>query len=368
MNLLIDMGAIKSGGGAQLALNFLDDIEKYNLCENVSLLLPDIGPLSKKSNINKYVSVYRSPLNYFKRFIFEKFEIPIIINKHNIDTIFTFFGTGLPHSKKVKSVVSVAYPIICYPDSDYWKYIDFKNKIIKKIFNCFRRQRLTNASIIITETEIMKKRVAKFVNFDEEKIVVLPPTPTKYISERKRDFDKFNGKFLFLSGNDIHKNLWELHDVAKFLYSMDFNDYEFILSVTKEEFLNNINIKDDYILSKFKFLGRIFPDRIQDVYDMCDVMVSLSDLESFSNNYMEAWKVGIPLLVSDRDFSRHICQESAIYTEPHNAKDVAEKMIWIARNKEIRRNLVTFGKERLNSLPERSKRMDCLWNILINRE
>jgi glycosyltransferase involved in cell wall biosynthesis len=283
-----------------------------------------------------------------------------------IDTVFTFFGAGLPHPRRVRSVVTVAYPVICYPDSPYWRYIDWEKKARIRILNYLRRRRLKGASKIIAETEIMKSRLIRTLSCAQDKIIVIPPGPSDYVVSRCEDL---GGKaFLFPSGNDSHKNLWRLYAVAQRLIERGMDDFVFVLTVDKKAYIKTLResvINDKIVNERFRFLGTIEPQRIMDLYNMGDYVVSLSDLDSFSNNYMEAWKTGIPLIVSDRDFSRSICGDSAIYVEPHRTDDVADKFIAIVGDVELRSMLVRAGKERLKLLPNQKERFTRVMEEII---
>jgi len=372
MAFLIDFGAIKSGGGAQLAFNFLKQLDEKDIdVSDVCLLLPSEGPLSKEKFGNKYASIIYSPSNYFKRIIFENITLYRFIRKMNIKKIYTFFGSGLPHPVYVQSIVSVAYPIICYPDSPYWKYLALIPKYKKLLINNFRRARLRKASHIIAETEVMKARLSREIPYDIDNISVIPPAPSGFLQDIDYDFSTTRNTYLFLSGTDPHKNIWRLYAVAEELERKGFLDFTFIITVNKDNYmasLNESNIDESIIDKHFKFLGTVHPSEIQTVYQQSDFLVLLTDLESFSNNYMESWKAGVPMIVSDRDFARHICQDSAIYVEPHDINDVCEKIISVSGDSDIKRNLVESGKRRLSTLKSTEERFDEIWVNIIKAD
>ena len=369
MNILLDFGAIKTGGGVQLALNFLDHVEYSPLRDhNLTLAVPDIGPLSTRRYGPLFERVITSPRSYLARLFFEYFRLQRIMRTEKIDAVFTFFGAGLPHPKRIVSLVTVAYPIICYPESPYWGYISWRRKVRIRALNFLRKHRLKSASKIIAETEVMKSRLATTLRCEPDKIVVIPPAPTDYVTPR--DTDRRGKVFLFPSGNDDHKNLWRLYSVAQCLLAKGMNDFLFVLTVDRGSYMRKLRETaiDEQILDKnFHFIGSISPDRIMDLYNLGDYVVSLSDLESFSNNYMEAWKVGIPLIASDRDFARGICGDGALYVEPHVADDVADKFIAVTENANLRARLVESGRERLTRLPSPDERFALVARELLSR-
>ncbi len=369
MKLLVDFGAIKSGGGAQLAVNFLDQLEGDSaLSEDVYLLLPEVGPLAEKKLTGKYRNIYRSPKAYLQRFLFENFHLPRLIRAEKIDRVYTFFGAGVPCPKNVKSIVSVAYPIICYPESPYWGYVGWQDKYRKLFINFLRKRRLRRADRIIAETEIMKARLARELAYPAENIQVLPPTPSSYVSavEKARGADCVT--LLFLSGNDAHKNLWRLPAVAQALYDLDFHDFKFLLTVDRQRYLQSLGdrpVAAEILQKHFEFVGTVAPQAILNLYARASFIVSLSDLESFSNNYMEAWKTGTPVIASDRDFARHICGDSAIYVEPHDSAGVARALVDAAGNAGKIGTMLEAGREKLEALPDFRQRFEALKSCIL---
>lgn len=366
--ILLDFGAIKSGGGVQLALNFFSELSHVNTDEfEFHVLRPEVGPLAKEP-LDVVVSEFILPANPVKRFFFEQFELPRILKKLNIDLIYTFFGAGLPHPVAVKSVVGVAYPIICYPDSDYWKYVPYIQGVKKKLINILRRRRLQQATLVIAETEVMQQRLIKYVGLEKKRIIVMAPTPTEYVSPKEKQITKDSNAdfvFLFLSGASPHKNLWRLHEIAKKLILKGFCNFRILVTTGSSDLIGKIGSDDSGIIERhFSFLGSVHPKEIDALYGKCDVLVNLSDLESFSNNYMESWKAGVPLLASDRDFARHICGASAIYAEPHDCDNVADKMIEIARSEELQYSLIAEGERLYKSLPSLQARVLEILSLL----
>lgn len=363
--VLIDFSPIKTGGGVQLALNFLDAVGDLMAEQKVFFLLPEVGPLSDQSQRFPSNRTFLSPSAPLKRVIFENIELQKILRKEQISTVYTFFGPGLPHPSNVKSIVGVAYPIICYPESPFWKYIGPGLFVRQKLINFFRVRRLAAATKIIVETAVMKSRLMRALSAPEDKFVVIPPTVSEYVKPREF-LEKFSARFLCLSGISPHKNLWRLYDIAKILKERQ-QKCTFVISATRENYLKHLLQTDvcyETINEYFEFIGSIPSSEIDRVYNSVDVMLTLSDLESFSNNYMEAWKAGIPIVASDRDFSHDICKDSAVYVDPHCVEDVAKAIIKVALDSELRRRMVKSGKIQLKLLPTICERISTIRALL----
>lgn len=369
--LLLDFSSIREGGGCQLALNFLEGISSTEFREHqLFITVPDTGPLSQFNFEGYEVEFIRVPQKPVMRAYFEYWVIQSMIRKYKINYIFTFFGPGLPHPKNVRSIVGVAYPIICYDDSPFWKKINAKYKRRIKIKNYLRCKRLKKADLIIAETTVMASRLSTKLNYSMNQIYVIPPAVTKYVdSISVCDSETVTRSFLFLSGNSPHKNLSSLYNIAMALVEKGQNDFSFILSINKDDWItsldNNIAIDFSFLDRHFKFVGNVDPKEIGKLYSQCDALINLSDLESFSNNYMEAWKVGVPLIVSDRDFAKNICRRSALYCEPHDPNDVANKIVTLINDRILRQLLIAEGQKELQKLPSIDQRIHFLYYAIL---
>ncbi|XNJ81443.1 glycosyltransferase [Vibrio cyclitrophicus] len=364
MKLLIDFSPIKSGGGAQLALNFLNYIQKTDI--NFCILVSDKFPYIDRIDNDKDVII--SPSSYYCRFLFENFNLKSVLKSRNITHIYTFFGPGLPSFKGIKQVVSVAYPIICNDESPYWTYISKTEYIKKKALNFLRKRRLSNADFLLFETEIMQQRCTNVLGFNLEKTRVIPPSPTSFLKPSVEIRRNETVKFLLLSGLDSHKNIWRLIEVLPLIKSKGLN-VKFVISCNEVEFKNKFSgyingISEGLVDDYFDFIGNISSDQIQSVYDTVDVMLNISDLESFSNNYMEAWRAKKPILASDTDFARSICGGSAIYTNPHNLDDLSYKIAMFACSISDMEAMIRIGEEKLDLLPTLDERLHIITEIM----
>ena len=367
MNILFDFSSIVSGGGAQLAINFLEQLEdsqkEFNI--NPTILFPRKGPIGKSWQNSSSLNVYNNPSSYISRYIFERTELYKIYNKHQIDRIYTFFGPGLPHHPNIRSYVGVAYPIICYPDSPYWNYLPIKSKIRQQGLNYLRVTRLQNhADMIIAETAVMSSRLNRNCNL--KNVRVLPPAPTSYLNEVTPDQDigSTNSiKIGLISGLDQHKNIWRLPSIADAMLKKGRSDFEFVLTVPAEKGMKLL-LGKEYLKKWFKFIGPVMPKSIEDFYQSVDMIMNISDLESYSNNYMEAWLMGKPIISSDRDFARAILRESACYIEPHQPENAAEKILALLKNPRMLSTMMTKGKDYLNQLPSQKERFLQVMSII----
>ena len=369
MNVLLDFSAIRGGGGLQLAVNFLEQTQRVRPpADRIVVLSSDQPLLCELAAKPPIEASYVCPGAVARRLLFERVDLPRILGSHAIDAIYTFFGIGLPHPRPVVSIVTAAYPIICYPDSPYWSHRPWHERLRGQLRGVLRRTRLRRADVILVETEVMRTRLARSLRLPEQRFRLLAPAPSEYVTPLPPAGRDREWRVLFLSDLSPHKNLWRLYEVATLLETgAAFEDVavRFLLSVSREQYLAALpgGKADERIVDKyFRFLGRLSPRAILGAYGEAHAIALLSDLESFSNNYMEAWKAGRPLIASDRDFARGICGDSALYVEPHAPASVAEGLASLARDPMLAERLVGAGKARLSGLPDTAQRTQRIWD------
>lgn len=366
--LLLDFSPIKTGGGAQLALNFLYGLQNQGDVFPISTVLvsdkfPWIDRLGEKHD------VIVAPSAALSRVAFETFSLPRMLRERGITKSYTFFGPGLPAVRGLRQLVGVAYPILVYDDSVYWRLLPPLVRMRRRLRNFARKRRIRNATHVLFETEVMRQRAIRsgLVGANSSTSVI-PPTPTLYLAPSPIP-DAYGTRVLLLSGTDPHKNLWRLPEVLAHLDEGGGADIRFLISTTREAFLGMrgfdtaaIQRIDRYV----EFLGPLSADELQPAYDRCTLLANLSDLESFSNNYLESWLVGRPILASDRDFSRLICGDSAYFVEPHDAAAVARGLIAFSSREVDVDTMVTEGRRRLAALPSLDERIHRIAEILEN--
>ena len=311
------------------------------------------------------------PSNLFIRTLYEYIWFRFWVRFTRIKFALSFAGCGLIYPKSVVSTICLNYPILFYSDSPFWSYLPSRVRLYKRLKNFLRLKRIKQASSIIFQTDVMLARAQKLLSPFDYNFFVVPPAPSAFLgSISSKDF---NSTFRILSLNNlaIHKNLHVLPSVASCLIDIGFKDFIFVLTCTYEEYvdflMSNYSLSfDDNFLCHFEFVGSIEPSDISSLYSSSDLLIQLSDLESFSNNYMEAWLTSTPILASDRDFARRICGDSAVYVDPHSPLDIANSILALHKSPDLLRKLSLNGLGKSTMLPTQGQYMSKLLKIAIS--
>lgn len=364
MKAMLDLSGIKSGGGAQLATNFLAHVGGQGGARLFDFILVS-DKFPRTDAVSDFSELVAAPSSITGRLRFEHVELPRIARQRGVTHSYTFFGPGLPARTGLKQLVGVAYPTLVYDDSPYWDHLPIGFKAKKRVQNSLRKARLRQADYLIFETNTMLER-AKRAGLVMGGSSVIPPTPTAFLLPSPPPPTE-PVRFLILAGTDPHKNLWRLFEALP-LIADEALDVRFAVSITRNAFLAAMGPSDpakaQLVDKYFEFLGPLPPDRLQEAYNMATVVLNIADLESFSNNYMEAWLTGRPLLASDRDFARAICGGSAIYVEPHDIVSLVAGIRQFAQSQPDTVAMVAEGRDRLKRLPTIEHRTSQILAIL----
>jgi len=125
-----------------------------------------------------------------------------------------------------------------------------------------------------------------------------------------------------------------------------------------------------YIVSEFQRLGvsdhlhNLGPCPFEDVASLisvCSSMGLFSVLESFSNNFVESWRMNKPLVATDADWSRASAGEGAVYVNPDDANQAANSMLKLMSDPSYAAKIARLGAENLSSYPTTKEK--CLANL-----
>jgi glycosyltransferase involved in cell wall biosynthesis len=82
------------------------------------------------------------------------------------------------------------------------------------------------------------------------------------------------------------------------------------------------------------------------VYRACDLYVTPAYAESFAHPLVEAMASQLPIVASDLPVHREICGRSALYFNPFSPQDLARKVLAVAQNAPLARELSCSGAVR----------------------
>ena len=365
MNVLINFIPIKKGGGQQVASNFINQIIKRNDL-SITFLATKYTYIEDMliNNSAQFISVRNDLVS---RFCFQWLELPRIIRKYNIDVIYTVFGPGL-HNSNTLSITGCAYSNLFFPEINFWSPNSFFQKIKFKLIDFYRLKSTLKSDAIVFENEAMQKRASELFNYPLCKTKLILPSVSDYIVNynetllnKLKSLNENHFKILLLTGWHKNKNIEILPFVLYELKRINVSDVTFVVSVSKlhpDSIILTQKAIELGVLNNIYFIDTVTPNDIPLLFQYIDGVGLFSLLESFSNNIIEAWYFNKPLFISDKEWSRGICKNAAIYVDRTNAKDIARKIIFYRNNPKIQDTLNSEMNEILKSYPNPAEKVN----------
>jgi glycosyltransferase involved in cell wall biosynthesis len=112
-----------------------------------------------------------------------------------------------------------------------------------------------------------------------------------------------------------------------------------------------------------KTLGPVPAAACPDLYADADAVFLPTLLECFSANYPEAMVMRKPILTSDLSFATGLLGSSAIYFDPLDASDIAQKILQLSHGKDIYNAVVAKALNVLPNFIGPAERASCLVSL-----
>jgi glycosyltransferase involved in cell wall biosynthesis len=358
VKILIDVTNQRSGGGVQVALGTMLAMREVRVAAELSVLaLRGSYPASLANQLG--YELYTTVDSRLGRLLRQLFGARRACKRCEPDAVYTIFGPPL-RRVRAKAVVGVAYSNLFYPELDFWAGANARRRAYYRLRDRLRLRRLLTADGFIFETEAIRRRAVEQHELDPTATIVIPPAVSPYATNPEDDAKLRNelnrvpagSRILMLSSANPNKNLDVLPRVARALRDEHGINPTFLLSLEgDDEPARRLALQAEQLDVKrsLAFIGRIEPRSIGVALDRCDIVMLLSNLESFSNNVLEAFASATPLVISDRDWARSACKEAAIYVEPTSPHSVAAGLASVLTNRDTAEGLRRAGTALLAS-------------------
>ncbi len=344
MRLLINTANLRVGGAWQRSVTFIEGLRKFP--ENEYFIF-------YSDELKKQLDISLFPEN-FNFYHFERSHARLlsrrgIVKKFNRlekkilpDLVYSFVGPAYWRPRSIH-LVGFAIPHIVYSEYRHVKELGIIDKLM-----VWYKKRWTKkeADYYVVQTEDVKNRFAENANIPNEKIfIVSNGYGSQYDNSKVSNGKKEKArKLLLLSTYRKNKNIDILNDLIIELKKRDFH-CEFNITIDNEAYEQVFSGNESWI----KNHGHVPSAKGPELYNQCDAMFLPTLLECFSASYPEAMRMEVPILTSDYSFATTICGDAALYFDPYDVKDMADKIIQLYSDDELYKSLVANGLKRLEA-------------------
>lgn len=349
--IILNFLPVCSGGGLQNALSFINCLD--NPKEFIAVV-SEGTPIFDACKVVGLDTINIKP-GLLNRFFFEV-KVRRFFDRATV--CFTLFGPpligGLGY---LYNINGFAYSNILHKDFDFWWWCSPLEKIKKKLIDVYRARITALSDEIIFETDLLHDKAKSDPLFNCKKLHVVHMAPSKLVSQfsgsKVRNVNVDHGLYnvLYLSGDHPNKRVSDLPKVAACLASHNIKIC-FVTTLPDGVMLSLIE-KQAHALGVseyFNNLGPIPQAEIGTTINSVNAMINVAYLESFSNNVVEAWALGKPLIITDAEWARRSCHDAALYLDIDNKASIVGSFKSLL-DKSIQTKLVKEGFKMLNKMP-----------------
>ena len=312
------------------------------------------------------VIIERKGKSLFNWKLWYNFKIPKALKKHKADIFI---------SEKFISLKTKIPQLLIYPDFTFIHQPSFLEKkqtgFYKKNTSLF----LKKAEKIIVNSVFFKNEITLRYKTNEEKIKVLYPeieSDFKDLSFEEKEsikekYAEGNEYFIYTGTISPQQNLLNLLKAFSFLKKRQKSKMQFIIAgnrgIKYEEFIQQLRLfrfKDEV-----KILENLSTSEAEKVIASAYAMIQVPLYESIATQGLQAMKCKVPTIVSSAGTLSEYFGDAALYANPDNYKDIAEKMILLFKDEKMRRDLIEKESVRAEKFLQK-KNKNILFEIIEN--
>jgi len=297
----------------------------------------------------------------------EQFSLPRAARKAGCEILHCTSNTA-PVNPTIPLVVTL-HDII-YMERSYLKILQGSGTLYQKIGNIYSRwvvpRILKTSHKIITVSHFEKNRIAQFFGIkDDNRLTAVhngvsthfkPITDTVELERVKTKYKLPEHFFFFLGNTDPKKNTkGTLKAFSNFLKKTG-SDIQLVMVDFDLPELEKllIEIDDKILIYSIVLPGYVANTDLPAIYSQCKVFLYPSLRESFGIPMLEAMACGVPVITSNTSSMPEIAGDAALIVDPFKPEEIAEAMISLSNNRDLRGELISKGYKRASHFSWRS--------------
>lgn len=276
----------------------------------------------------------------------------------------------IPKSNLILPIAVINNKIDCmlFPSGNYWLWPAKKTIIIlrtggpdKQTLNkidkthSFVKYKVMPylADTIVTVSSTNAEKIKKHLgNYKKEILIVnngIDPLFNSYnIREPKADKDKC---LLYVGGFEKGKNIENMLVAFKSICDNDKTIKLNLVGDVRSGRKDVVNVHDiifrNDLCGNVFVLGKLYEKELVDIYNKAHIFIFPSLLESFGNAPLEAMACGCPVVASNAPAIPEVCGDAAVYFDPYDPQDMAEKIEMVLKDENLRKDLIAKGYQRI---------------------
>lgn len=241
-------------------------------------------------------------------------------------------------------------------DLTFVRYPEYANATVKAYSERVKRC-LQWTDLVLTISESSKRDIVDYLGVEADKVHVTPLASrytadflekdlTKYEQESRYDFSK--PYILFVSTIEPRKNIANLIKAFEYLKQKHKLEHQLVLIGQKGWLFEPIfaQIARSPYQNSIHHLSYLPNELVALFYAKADVFVYPSCYEGFGLPVLEAMTLGAPVVTANNSSLPEVAGDAALLVEPSQVTDLAEAILQVVSDRQLRDDLIRKGKQR----------------------
>ncbi|MBI3560677.1 MAG: glycosyltransferase [Gammaproteobacteria bacterium] len=357
MRVAIIAHALAVGGGVRVGQELIASLQRHAASDHYLITIPEGKEYERYITTGRNTNIYtcKSGLNKLRRWLFDEFILPDVINEFKPHVVFAL-GNRMVSRVKAPQAMLLQDAHFVYPSSHYGKE-SFLIRCMVELHRTRLKRNLKKARLTFCQTDVMASRLVK-VYHGCSKIAICQNGTDNSVNiinnsiDYPSEYENFKNKIrlLLLTRYYPYKNIEILIELFRF-HKNEMRDVVIFITIDSKQHKNVRNIlhtiKRYQLENQLVNIGPLPRERLGSYYRNAHALIFPTLLESFSGTYIEAMQYDCPILTSDIDFARSICHDAALYFNPYNTESIKNTIQKFCTSPELQQELKLLGKARL---------------------
>ncbi|WP_413668204.1 glycosyltransferase family 4 protein [Mucilaginibacter sp. Mucisp86] len=305
------------------------------ICRALKKLNPDVIFVCPHNILNKELAAELDAVVIGKRTgnIWEQVDLRNYLIANNKPVLINLCNTGLLfYRNQIVTIHDMSYKV--NPSWFSKKFYYWYNFLIPHIAN--------NSLKILTVSNSSKDDIIKFLRLPAHKIKVIYNATSMNIPENQDPFPVQDKYLLTISSLDPRKNLTNLITAFN---DLDSNVKLVIVGLKSDNFAAAFDSK--LINEKVIIKGYVSDRDLANLIKHAEAFIYISLYEGFGLPPLEAMQLECPVILSNIPVHKEIYNDSALYADPNNVKDIRNKITNLLGDDNLKKQLILKGNNNI---------------------
>jgi len=315
------------------------------------------------------------PIHRWLRKFWYNHKIRAVLKKYKADVFVT--SNGWPIRTKIPQCLVIADHLQIFKSSNHQISKSPNHQISKSSNHQISKSsnhQIKKAAVIITVSEFCKKIILENYGVDENRIhIVFSGVDEIFVAvdldeklKVKEQYAGGNEYFLMKGENYLRQNVLNLLKAFSVFKKRLKSNMQLMVIIHDEEKRDEFkNALLHYKYNKDVHLpASISMEELARLTASAYAMVYPVYFDCTGIPLLESMRSGVPVIASDMTPLHEICKDAALYIDPHNYTDIADKMLLIFKDERLRHELIGKGKHRAEKY-KWEKAAELVWSAIV---